>query len=103
MTFSDIRSEILPHLKSLSLTSADQINLDVMPYKNISIKGPGFGGEEDANFPHTNVYYLKYGGEDGAYKQILKGETLDGIGIMVRFGLSFESGQYAQYLDTKQT
>ena len=72
-----------------------------MPYANIAVDGPGFGKEGNT----TNIYYLKYPRPEGAERQILNLETLDGIGIMVRFGLPFSNVSEAQinaYLGTQQ-
>eukprot|EP01084_Bolivina_argentea_P071901 130620_1 len=102
-TFTDIRNTVLQanNLDLLHLSDTDQINLDIMPYTNIPVDGPGFGAEGNT----TNIYYLKYPGTYGAERQILDGETLDGIGIMVRFGLPFTNASddvIQQYLNTKQ-
>eukprot|EP01084_Bolivina_argentea_P213061 362006_1 len=102
-TYNDIERIILNNnnLHLLNLTNKNQINLDIMPYDNIPVDGPGFGKEKNS----TNIYYLKYPREDGPQKQILNGESLDGIGIMVRFGLPFNNisnNIINSYLNTKQ-
>ena len=105
-TFSDVYRLSNDHLDALKLTDSRQINLDVMPWRDIPVDGPGFLDDDPQDAAQsTNVYYLKYpnglGGWEGAARQIENGETLDGIGIMVRFGLPLDD-RYALYLNTTQ-
>eukprot|EP01083_Nonionella_stella_P002444 7062_1 len=98
-TYSDIVMSIKPYLKQLNL-SINHMNLDMMPYQHVPIEGPGYGtGEEERT---VNMYYLKYGEDDGFMKQILKREPLDSFSIMGRSGLPRDGAAFAKYLNTKQ-
>lgn len=105
-TYQDINAAILPYLNDLNLTNKNEVNLDMMPFENIKINGPGFG----INPKFESIYYLKYPPENGnsnnltdaALKQILNGQTLDSFGIMLRFGLPLNSTLLNQYINTKQ-
>eukprot|EP01084_Bolivina_argentea_P042627 78592_1 len=103
-TYTDIVNLLSPHLTQLNLTNINQINLNLMPYQNVPVNGPGFGPDKNT----INMHYLKYrNAGDGWIKQIINREPLDMFTIMFRFGLPFKNatinGDINRYIATKQT
>ena len=68
-TFSDIYQVSNDHLNELKLTDSNQINLDIMPWRDIPIDGPGFLDDNPLDAAQsTNVYYLKYPNGPGGWE-----------------------------------